>query len=263
MKKLILCDIDGTMCINDSISKENKDTVKRLQNEGHFVTLATGRHFTRAMEVIKELNIDLPMISSNGAVIYDPKTDKIIKSYFIDNKSLNQCISICKRENVQYIIYTKDAMKASKRAMDELHKLYYETNVDIITQSIETELLKQNVIVKILIVEYNENKLKKLLQELNKIDNLDCNISDPGLLNIGDKLATKGNGLHYLLEYLNVDKENSIALGNADNDISMILESQIGVCVGNDSQSLKEVSDILIDKNLESAFYQAIKEIGV
>ena len=263
MKKLILCDIDGTMVINDSISRENKETVKRLQDDGHFVTLATGRHYTRAIEVIKELNISLPMISSNGAVIYNPKSNKIIKSHFMDNRSLNLCINLCKREQVEYILYTENTMKASQGAMDELHKMYYETNVDIITPSEEMELLKQDDLVKILIVEYGEIKLKSILRELNHIDNLDCNISDPGLLNVATKSATKGNGLLYLLDYFNVEKQNSIALGNADNDISMILEAQIGVCVGNDSVSLSKVSNIRIKENLEKAFHLAIEKIGV
>lgn len=263
LKKLILCDIDGTMVINDSISKENIDRVKDLQRLGHFVTLATGRHYTRALEVIEELDIKIPMICSNGAVVYHPEEDKVLESYSIENKALNQCISLCKKMSIEYILYVEENMLASESSIKELHKLYEETNVAIIDEAYESDVLKTDRIVKILVVEYDEQKLNRVFNELKKIKELDCNISDPGLLNVGASKATKGNGLKYLLDYLNVHQEHSIALGNADNDISMIEAAGIGVCVGHDSLTLRDKSDIHIKDNLEIAFSKAIDLINL
>ena len=62
-------------------------------------------------------------------------------------------------------------------------------------------------------------------------------------LEITDLNATKGNALNFLKEYWNLKDEEVLASGDQDNDIDMLLKAGIKVCVGNNSQKLKEISD--------------------
>ncbi|CAN3127459.1 HAD-IIB family hydrolase [Mycobacterium sp. smrl_JER01] len=59
--------------------------------------------------------------------------------------------------------------------------------------------------------------------------------------------VTKGSGLHSLLSRLNRSLHNTIAIGDAENDLSMMAASEIGVAVANSVASVKAHADLVLD----------------
>ena len=63
------------------------------------------------------------------------------------------------------------------------------------------------------------------------------------------KEAGKGSGLKFVCNYLNVPVENSIAAGDAQNDISMLEAAGLSVAMCNGDEDIKAMADIVTKRD--------------
>ena len=70
MIKLLALDLDGTL-LNSSgkIPEANKQAIKKAEEKGVLVTIATGRRFRDALPVGLELELNATLITYNGALL--------------------------------------------------------------------------------------------------------------------------------------------------------------------------------------------------
>ena len=61
--------------------------------------------------------------------------------------------------------------------------------------------------------------------------------------------ATKANALRKLCELLDVDQKNTVAAGNADNDVDMLLFAGTGAAVRNATPKCLDAADLIVDTN--------------
>ena len=60
-------------------------------------------------------------------------------------------------------------------------------------------------------------------------------------MEINPKGVNKGEAVKWLCQYLNVKKENTMAIGDSNNDISIIKNVGFGCSVGGASDDLKKI----------------------
>ena len=73
--------------------------------------------------------------------------------------------------------------------------------------------------------------------------------------------GSKGTGLKMLAQTLGIQPEKTIAVGDNENDISMIKEAQVGIAVGNAVETVKAAADIVTVTNNESAIAKIIYDV--
>lgn len=84
---LICTDCDGTLTYEPGkVSQENAEAIRYFQKEGGLFTLATGRFPDHAKLFEGQFKVNAPIVSLNGAVIYDEKRDRIIKTWHMNRK---------------------------------------------------------------------------------------------------------------------------------------------------------------------------------
>ena len=99
-KKMIALDLDGTLLRSDNtISDYTVETIKKIQNKGHKVVIATGRPYRMALEHYRRLELSTPMISFNGSLTHLPEKKwewehsvTIDKQYLLDVLDMQQSI---------------------------------------------------------------------------------------------------------------------------------------------------------------------------
>jgi 5-amino-6-(5-phospho-D-ribitylamino)uracil phosphatase len=70
MIKLLALDLDGTVLDSKGrVPKENRLAIKAAEDAGVLVTIATGRRFRDAQHVGRELELNAPLITHNGALL--------------------------------------------------------------------------------------------------------------------------------------------------------------------------------------------------
>ena len=75
------------------------------------------------------------------------------------------------------------------------------------------------------------------------------------------KNISKGRVLKILADHLKIDIQNTLAIGDYDNDVSMIKMAGIGVAVANASKSAKSAADLITVCNDDHAIAKIIGDI--
>ena len=98
-KKYIFLDLDGTIIDHksNSVPKSTKDTIKRLQENGHEIIISTGRPPSLFYDIDKELNIDSYIASNGRIVVYK---GKMILNQAIDKDVVQNLVDVAVKEEI-------------------------------------------------------------------------------------------------------------------------------------------------------------------
>lgn len=97
--KLFVADMDGTLLDdNKKLSDKNIKTIKKLKDFGIEFALATGRHDSMIKSYLKHLDLHVPVISCNGAIVREPFSDQIFLSEALPEVQSLQVIIYAKKE---------------------------------------------------------------------------------------------------------------------------------------------------------------------
>ena len=101
----------------------------------------------------------------------------------------------------------------------------------------------------------------KMTEDMQKLagDRYAISRSSPCGLEIQDAAFTKGKSARFLSGYLGIDK--LICVGDYENDISMILEADMGCAVANAIPELKSVADRILPSVDNSPFAELIASL--
>lgn len=75
--------------------------------------------------------------------------------------------------------------------------------------------------------------------------------------------TSKAHGMEILCDYLNVDINETFALGDSINDIEMINAAGTGIAMGNGSQVIKDAADYITDHIHDDGLYKALDHFGL
>ena len=79
--KLLALDIDGTLITSrGELTERNREAIEQARQRGVHVVLVTGRRFGSAHLLLQELQLDLPVVSHNGALTKDTRTLETIRT---------------------------------------------------------------------------------------------------------------------------------------------------------------------------------------
>ena len=287
MYKLIAIDIDGTL-INSygEITNENKNAVKKANEAGINVILASGRNYATIQNFSNDLNLNKYAICGNGSSIYDIKNNKVIYEKTLSKEKVLDIIKICEENSIYYNIYTESSILTQKLNYNTL--VYYNKNlkkqdgkktyINIIENLYkyvkESEIDKY---LKITICDDSQVIFKNILKTLKNIkgiDVLDVEHMSRKIIKTGSteikveyfytevtaENTDKWNAIKFLAKELGIENKEVLTIGDNINDKTMIENAGLGIAMGNSNPSIKEVADCVVNDNDSSGVAQAINK---
>ena len=263
----IVSDIDGTLTLGSApIIEQIKKKTNRLKRKKVMTTIATGRPYSGAYNVIQQLGIELgmPLVVYNGGVLIEHNTGRIIKEYVISEKSANRIISIVSKENVGIYVYTCDVLPFNMYNILNQYRLkenvYYagskKKSVDINGKKVKMltgECIRNEKIVSMLIERKSisseiYNQVMRCLESDSEISSTD---SGNGFIEIRAIQDKKSIVIDELKDRCIMKKNMGkiLAIGDNDNDVDMLKAADISVAVANSSLEAIKVSDYLCGRN--------------
>lgn len=270
--KLVATDLDGTFLKNDkSISKENLDALDALGEKGILRVVATGRNLQKTQEVIaSHVPFDY-IVFSSGAGVYDWKNGKLL-FYKNLNKSVVQQLS-------DYLV-ARDLNFHLFKPVPENFKCWYfrgsipcsefERYFDYHQSYSEEFLANQNLdseACQFLVVFPNDpdrfhllkDEIQKNFPEVKVVRTSSPLETDYIWMEIFHHSVSKGNGVRYLCDWLKIEHEYTLGIGNDFNDMDLLEFTNFSYIVENGPKELKELF-LPARSNEESAFARAVGE---
>lgn len=237
--KLIFIDSDETLKKNDgTISNRVKKAIEENIKAGNKIIICTARPRYQTLEVMKESGSDSIIVSSNGSEIYDSYDNKIIFNSFIDNDSVIKMVKYAYSKDIRLILTMEDYDYVTKEIRNPNQKLLSNSNYikDLVECNVKQCMFidkKSDEIYKIKGILSNDNKLH-IVDEINENSSY-----EEKWFSVSNSNCSKGNALKIVSKYLNIPIENTIAIGNDKNDISMFEIAGLSVAVANASDDIK------------------------
>lgn len=255
-------DIDNTFLVHgEEPSDKSVEAVKLLLENEYELVAVSGRVASSIRNVMDKLNIKPYIIGTNGAIILDPE-DNIIYKNPLPKSTLKKLIEIAKKHNLDFQMYSEDTYYSNRIDTSKIKHMHLGEGkycVDlVISNNLEDYILNNEVDIYkfFMYISYEDNK--ELHNELKTLDDIYIVLSGDKSMDIMAKNVSKGHALEKLTTILGVKKEDTVAIGDHENDIDMIQYAGTGIAMGNAIESLKEASDYITDDVKNDGFYKAV-----
>ena len=264
MYKLIALDMDGTLLTSEKkISENTKKALKAAEAKGVKVVLASGRPLAGITKFLEELDLfkgDDYVLSFNGAMVINTKTEEVVTSSLLKGSDLKVIYNISKELDINIHAFSvKEGLITPKMSKYTQH----ECDINGIEATIKdfNEVEDDEDIVKIMMIDPQE-KLDKAISKLPKdlYDTYSVFKSAPFFLEFTNKEVDKGKGLKRLGEYLSINQDEIIACGDAGNDLSMVKYAGLGVAMDNATDDVKEVANYKTLSNDEDGIAHVVNK---
>lgn len=264
--KLIAFDMDGTLLNSKKeISQKTLDAIDRAFDEGKEVILSTGR-------CVAELNryiVQLPRLRYincvSGALVYDLKEKKNIYSNAITPEKARKILEASKLEDCMPHIMTTHSIVQEKDADDMAHFRMgvYQDMFSTVTDKVDDIYSFYNEnnfpVEKLNLYHYSVEGRDRSRERLSGLG-LVLNNSERTGLEMSAEGVTKGTGLIKLCEYLGISVDETIAVGDADNDIDVLKTAGLSIAMDNAEDSIKDICDVVVSDCDSDGCVEAIEK---
>ena len=264
--KLLVLDVDGTLLNEEkAISKRTLAALLKVQQMGVRIALASGRPTYGLLPIAKSLELGLYggfILSYNGSQIIDAKNGEVLFERRINPEMIPYIEKKASKNGFALFTYHDDTLLTNNP--DNVHVQEEATlnNLKLITEE-EFSTAIDFAPCKCMLVSDDEEALTDLENYWKKrLDGvLDVFRSEPYFLEVVPCTVDKANTLAVLLEYLDIRRDEVLAIGDGVCDVAMIQLAGMGVAMGNSVDSVKICADYTTDTNGNDGVAQAVEKL--
>lgn len=261
MVKLVFVDMDDTFLSPDkSISAENLRILDVAYERGVQFVPCTGRNVTGVPRALAEHPCVRYAVCCNGALICDAKTHEVLHECDIDKDVVRSLYDDLRDLPITFDVFADGGVYTAAdrwHVMDETGlspaelaqiksvRTRFEGTVDELIDQVG-DVCRVNVFY---LSEADAAAVHAAVDarpELTRTQSLSCNVE------ITNREATKGFGVRWLCERLDVAREDVVAFGDSDNDLTMLEAAGDGVAMANARPECLAVADHVCGSCAES-----------
>ncbi|MDQ0338881.1 Cof subfamily protein (haloacid dehalogenase superfamily) [Caldalkalibacillus uzonensis] len=257
--KLLAIDVDGTLLHDDhGLSERTQEAIFKIKEKGVKVVLATGRGPRSCDPLIEVLQLTDPIITHNGAVIYNPVHNTAEQQVGFKAKELLPIVSYCRSRNVHFDINTAFDMYV-EQLREEFLPLYKQFFVEPVV--VDDICSLTDPIVKLTLTD-QPYRLDQVMKEIMpRFPDWSIIRSGETFIDVIHPQATKANALRYLLQQFRISADEVLAFGNYYNDLEMLQLAGTGVAMGNAPREVKQLADVVTRTNNEDGVAHVIENM--
>lgn len=259
-KSIIFFDIDGTL-LNETthlVPESTKLALKKARNNGHLLFINTGRASSNIDSYIKELDFDGYVC---GCGTYIEFNNNELFSRTFDNLFAKELVKNIRECRLDGIIESKTAT-------------YYDDFIygPEVRKIKDEHVLKEGQIIKSFddenidcdkfVVWYNEKSNFEKFHNIYKND-FEFIHRDINFYEIVPKGFSKASGIDFLINKLNIPYENTYAIGDSTNDLSMLQYVKNSIAMGNSNPALFDHVAYITTDIEDNGIYNALKHYSL
>jgi Cof subfamily protein (haloacid dehalogenase superfamily) len=272
--RLLALDVDGTLVNSrDELTPATRDALARARQAGIGVVVATGRRYSRTLHLVEPLAIDVPLVTSSGALVKDPADHRTLYRAEFEPELLRRVLEITTASGF-------DALLCGD-SYAEGFDFYYST-LDVSTPELAEYIalnpdcgrhwpgmLQSPPADTFLVFTMGTREQMLALEErLNgelaglltthvlrspRYRGYLCEVSPVGV--------TKWSAVERLASGWGIDDAAICAVGDDVNDIAMIQAAGLGVAMGNAQEPVKAAADLVIPGHDEDGLVWLVERL--
>lgn len=243
--KMIVLDLDGTLLDQGgNITDENVEWVRNAHAAGMMIVLASGRHRIRMEPIARKLQLNLPMITTNGCEIWSAD-GQLIDRTVLSWKDVKNVHLFAFQHSVNYRAYCAEGVFESAGS-NHLTQMDYSW-------------------LKVLLQSDDKRSLSEAHERLPATRSVEMIVygtpGEPKQIDVQPKGTGKANALRKLCETLGIRPDEVVAFGDDRNDIEMLRWAGMGVAMDNAHADVKAAADAVAPHHQESGVGRTISRL--
>ncbi len=255
MIKAIFFDVDGTILSHKSkqVPKSTREALDLLKEKGIKRVLATGRHISEIDYLpLNDIKFD-GYLTLNGQLCLDANRN-VIFSQPISKKSKEIIVKMFNEKRIPILLLEKEKMYIN----------YNDEYVEFAQKAISTPLptvgtYQGEDIYQVIgfVSEKQQDEVFSILDdcEITRWNKFGCDIIASG--------GGKAKGIAQYLTTYGIDRKESMAFGDGENDIEMLNYVQIGIAMANGEEIVKENAEYVTDSVDDDGIMKALKQFKI
>lgn len=253
--QLIAFDMDGTLLdSNKTILPSSLTAISDAVKAGKTVILSTGRCLPELREYLPQLSEVRYLNCVSGALVLDQKTNTAIYSRSLAPAVCSQILRIVKHQDVMVhllgettsIIQRSHCQNMAHFGMGQYQGLF-ERNAeqweDLFAQYHENPFPVAKLNLYFTDPESRQCIEQQILDEHIPVTMVHAEATS---LEISAKGVSKAAGLRELCSHLNIPIAETIAVGDAPNDLEILKAAGLSIAMGNSRQEILDLADVVV-----------------
>ena len=247
--KLVLTDFDGTVAQmgRHIVSDAVREAIIACEESGVRMVPVTGRYYEMARPVLEILGFEDLGIFDNGATIQNCKTGEIIWRKWMEPELAKQVARICV-PGAYDVDYTDEHIQHAP----------VENELELV-EDINRPVPHVYALV-------NPDRVEQISEQLDKIEGITY-YTAPGAndkwpdaigIQVNHIEADKFHGVNALREIVGIPLEETLAIGDGDNDVALFKNANLKIAMGNATDLLKEQADYIVASIDHDGFVEAM-----
>lgn len=246
--KILFTDMDGTLLNHDKeVTPYTREVLARWTAAGHKLVLCSGRDVNNLKYMKEQLRLDYPgmyLIGYNGGEIYDCQTKEVLYRIGLKKEQVSHVMALAEEYRIHFHTYSETSIVSP--TMDEGLEYYQRfINTHTVIEPDVMSVLDVEPCKCLLIERKDTDRLEELRQALlpwAEEEGITLAYSNPYYLEVFPSASGKGAAVLKLCELIGINPLFSLAAGDAENDLSMIVQAGTGIAMANATQELQKAA---------------------
>ena len=254
MKRILFCDIDGTLMDGfrgmKDISARTSYALNQLKKDT-YVILTSGRAKCMMPEKLSIFNAD-GYILSNGAYIECGST--ILRSHLFTREQVQFIADYSRRTEGRFILVNQENLFTDDPDDQMVRELLGSLGIQLRLLKKLKDIEQYHFMIEICREEKQCGLFSEYCGRMFSIKR-QYTYTAFDVNRLGDN---KGSAIMKVLDWFGVDQKNSYCFGDSENDIEMIQLAGHSIAMGNADKQIKNLSDTVTEDVLEEGFYNEL-----
>lgn len=241
--RALLLDLDGTLLdARGSVRPRNREALRRLQAQGVRVMIVTGRSAISAIPIVHELSLETVAVVFNGGAVYCPERRRLIEERVLSNRCFARALEFSRISELATVVMCADK-KIALHPRDELERAALSGlhGVQLVRSYAE---LAAEYVHRVTWFSCRHSSSEELAAEVEGYLDQPCYITHFPLSMLVEHRASplfvvdlhapsrgKAEALRVLEERYGIPPAQAVAVGDASNDVPMLLGAGLGVAM--------------------------------
>lgn len=268
--KLIAVDMDGTLLRPDkTVSKRCAEALRGAIDKGAILIPATGRVAYMIPKPVVGIRGVRYAITSNGAMVRDLQERKTLYRNLMTMQQASQLLTFLEARGLFAEAYCDGVSYSEKRMLDLAVKaglpervLGYIMESQRFVENLAGHVSLLNLPPEKVNIPYVPQELRaELCGKILSIPGLAVTSSGLENIEVNSASCSKGDALRFLCTRLSVSPSQTMAIGDGDNDISMLQYAGIAVAMGNAQPAVKAAANFVTGANDQDGVAYVIEKL--
>ncbi len=268
----LVLDLDGTLVTDEGgIRPRTLATLKAAHARGVRVMIATGRSELGVAPVLAELDMDTPALVFNGAGLFCPREKRLLEERLLSDRVVQRCFEFAERSRLMPVIQRAGA-KFAPHPRDE-HEAQALRGLEGLCY-VPFEELPREYVIRVTFFSDRHADSDALAAEIEHSIDQPLHVTHFPLnalathrssalfvVDVQPPCRGKGEAMRVLQERYGIPAERVVAVGDADNDLSMLAVAGLGVAMQNSMPRVLAMARRVIGHNNSDTIAELVDEL--